>query len=108
MLNDLDSDEHIAILSQLMIMGNTRKENKRIKKAHSVIDSFLEMVEFNKIEVDTENASELIFHHAMLKKSYRSKWVKDVFKEMSRLFKRVEQEKTEPKFNKVINDLTCV
>lgn len=75
-----------------MIMANARDGVSRINIALQVKNSLLNIVERNGIKVNTDEAVKLITHLARLRKPYRSLFSKSLFKALSRLFKRTNEQ----------------
>mmetsp|Transcript_26653 Transcript_26653/g.43808 ORF Transcript_26653/g.43808 Transcript_26653/m.43808 type:complete len:511 (-) Transcript_26653:65-1597(-) len=87
----LDDEDHRNILSQLLIMANARDYASRVKLSYQIRDFLLTSIEQNKVEADSDNAVQLIFHLARLQKPYRLRFGKSLFKDMSKLYKRAEK-----------------
>lgn len=107
-LVELPTDDHRAILSQLMIMTNARDRVSRTNIAFQVQDSIVALIEKHEIGVDPAKAVQIIFHLSRLKKSYRATFGKSLFKAMSKLYKESEKEKKKSSPRKKKNKSTVV
>jgi hypothetical protein len=92
-IQQLPDKDHRNILSQMMIMTNAQGQVSRIKLAVQVKDTLLASMEENNIDANPEDAVRLIFHLARLKKQYRVIFGRTLFKAMSKLYKRAEEQK---------------
>lgn len=77
----------------MLIMTNARGSSSRVKLAVQVKHALLDSMEENKVELNADKATQLIFHLARLKKPYRVLFGKSLFKAMSKLYKQSEKEK---------------
>jgi hypothetical protein len=77
----------------MMIMTNAKGQASRVNLALQVKDTMLSSMEENNIESKPDEAVQLIFHMAKLKKQYRVMFGRTLFKAMSKLYKRAEKQK---------------
>jgi hypothetical protein len=77
----------------MLIMTNARGSASRIKLALQVKHSLLDSMEENNVDLNSDKATQLIFHLARLKKPYRVLFGKSLFKAMSKLYKLSEKDK---------------
>jgi hypothetical protein len=96
----LPDKNHRNILSQMLIMTNARESSSRVKLAVQVKHALLDSMEENKVDLNADKATQLIFHLARLKKPYRVLFGKSLFKAMSKLYKQSEKDKAAGKKQK--------